>query len=504
MIFDRRALAWPLALGALLWSTVAGAKTLTVGTGMTFATINEAMLTTAPGDVVEVRGDQTYTGTIKFPQDHSGTANAPITVRGIIVNGKRPILRGVGPGQWDTMAVFLNADHFIMESFEVVGGGANDYCILNKANDVTLRDFVVHDCPHQGGLVGNDNDSGSLTIEYSEFYRNGTGLTSHQIYMATDQAAFPKSVFRMQYCYVHDGTGGNNVKSRSERNEIYYNWIEGAAFHELDLIGPDVGNMGMAREDSDVVGNVLIKTSEWRIARIGGDGSGNTAGRYRFANNTMILGPMATTAIGLQQTVETLEMYNNVIYRASGAVKINDVNDPVGPAATMFGGNNWVSNGTTNIPASWTGTIMGSDPGWVDSAANDYRPKAGSPLVDVGTMTTATTGALAFPSPLALPTYHPPQRRLLAIGAAEKRTLAGAPDVGAFEQTANAPGAPPPPSGSDPGPTPGAAAGGSGDSGGCGCRAATRGDQAYGALAMAALFGLTLRRRRAARRVAVR
>jgi MYXO-CTERM domain-containing protein len=473
---------------------------------MTYATINEAMLATAPGDVVEVSGDQTYTGTIKFPQDHSGTADAPITVRGIKVNGKRPILRGIGPGQYDNMAVFLNANYFVLESFEVIGGGPNDYCIVNKADHVTLRDLVVHDCPHQGGLVGNDSESGSLTLEYSEFYKNGTGESSHQIYMATDEDVFPRSTFRMQYCYVHDGTGGNNVKSRSERNEIYYNWIEGAMFHELDLIGPDVGNMGTAREDSDVVGNVLIKTSEWRIARIGGDGSGNTAGRYRFVNNTMVLGDKAATAIGLQETVESLEMFNNVIYRASGAFKVFDINEPSGPATSFFGSHNWLSSAATNAPPEWTNTVMGGDPGWVDAATNDYRPKQGSALVDAGSMTTAATGALAFPSPLLVPAFNPPQRRLVALGAAEKRTLAAAPDIGAFEQTAAAPGAPPPPSGTDPGPTPsggassggtsGGSSSGSGDGGGCGCHTSSGAGHALGDLALVALGLAALRRRR--------
>ena len=72
----------------------------------------------------------------------------------------------------------------------------------------------------------------------------------------------------MQHCYVHDGNGGNNVKSRAERNEIYYNWIEGAVYHELELIGPDrraaAGwSEDLAREDSDVVGNVLRKTATY-------------------------------------------------------------------------------------------------------------------------------------------------------------------------------------------------------------------------------------------------
>src|SRR5204863_6896191 len=137
---------------------------------------------------------------------------------------------------------------------------------------------------------GNDSGAGSLTLEYSELYHNGNGESSHQIYMATDEAMYPQSVFRMQFCYVHDALGGNNVKSRAERNEIYYNWIEGAFYHELDLIGSQEYAEGVAREDSDVVGNVFVKTSTYQVARIGGDGTGQSFGRYRFVNNTFVLG----------------------------------------------------------------------------------------------------------------------------------------------------------------------------------------------------------------------
>ncbi len=108
---------------------------------------------------------------------------------------------------------------------------------LHKADDVTLRDFAVHDRTNHG-LLGHDEEACSLTLEYSEFYKNGEGDRHHQIYMATGEEMYPGSVFRMQYCFVYDGNGGNNVKSRAERNEIYYNWIEGAYYHNLELIGP--------------------------------------------------------------------------------------------------------------------------------------------------------------------------------------------------------------------------------------------------------------------------
>ena len=71
-----------------------------------------------------------------------------------------------------------------------------------------------------------------------------------------------------------------NIKSRAERNEIYYNWVSGGFYGEIELIGPDPhGNKKVstdtAREDSDVVGNVFqhIPTQGTRMARVGGDGT---------------------------------------------------------------------------------------------------------------------------------------------------------------------------------------------------------------------------------------
>ena len=42
------------------------------------------------------------------------------------------------------------------------------------------------------------------------------------------------------------------------------------------------------REDSDIVGNVIRKTNDGFATRIGGDGTMDTNGRYRFVNNTFI------------------------------------------------------------------------------------------------------------------------------------------------------------------------------------------------------------------------
>ena len=54
-----------------------------------YKTLQDVAEKLEPGDVVEVDGDATYPGDVKFTK--SGTAEKPITIRGIRVNGKRPI-----------------------------------------------------------------------------------------------------------------------------------------------------------------------------------------------------------------------------------------------------------------------------------------------------------------------------------------------------------------------------------------------------------------------------
>ncbi len=236
-------------------SGVAGsaqAATYQVGPTRTLKKLQDVAPLLAPGDLVEVDGDATYPGDIIFTRP--GAPTNRITIRGLRVNGQRPVLSG-----GTNTVEFRLSNHYVFEGFDVTGGSFRG--IYHHAHDITVRDTVVHDCPAHG-ILGADTDSGSLTLEYVEVYNCGNGTGQHPVYMATDEFKYPGAVFRMQYCYLHDQRGGNNIKSRAERNEIYYNWVSGGFYGEIELIGPDPkGNKNVAvdlkREDSDVVGNVF-------------------------------------------------------------------------------------------------------------------------------------------------------------------------------------------------------------------------------------------------------
>ena len=436
-----------LALAALLPATLA-ATTYHVGPTATYPELTDVAPLVGPGDLVLVDGGETYNPVV-FSND--GAAGNPIVVRGLRVGGVRPVLFG------GTNTIEIQSDHFVLESFEITGGSFR--CVYHHSDDVVMRDLYVHDCPAHG-LLGADEDSGSLTLEYSEFARAGNGGSQHMIYMTTDQNAHPGSVFRMRHCWLHETTGGNAVKSRAERNEIDFNWIEGAQYHLLELIGPDEGAVTPPpgiREDSDVVGNVLVHKAydpigtpgpfdgNFYFVRVGSDmrcddgGTNSTRGRYRFVNNTFVRRDGGTGSHVFRPFgyLQSIEMSNNVFWSApAGALAMvrSDAGERCWTDGEQISGQkNWVETGTSALPALWTGTVTGTSPLFVDAPNFDYRPTAGSPLLEQGTATSSSPPGFPFPNPLALPTHEPPQQSVLPGSPAPARIVRGTIDIGAYE-----------------------------------------------------------------------
>ena len=429
----RRSPALPLlTLAALLAASPALAATWQVGPTRTYKTLGAVAGLLAPGDIVELDGNATYGGNVTFSRP--GSAAQPITVRGVRVNGKRPVISGGSNG------IEAAASHYVFEALDITASTTR--CFFHHADDITVRDSVIHDCPAHG-LLGADADAGSLLLEYSEFHHSGATDQRHQIYMATDETAYPRSVFRMQHCYVHDGNGGHNVKSRAERNEIYGNWIEGAFYQEVELIGPDGQDEGLAREDSDVVGNVFRKTRASAVARFGGDGTGQTHGRYRFAFNTVLVQPNTSTVIRLFDGVESIEASNNVFAAIGGGVVRNVVEDVYASWSSggrlVAGSNNWVATGSSLVPSEWSGTRTGTDPRFVNAATLDLVPGTGSPLLDAALASAAGVPNHPFPSPLVVPAFLPPNHEAELPGNARTRGLVGVADIGAFEAGSSGP-----------------------------------------------------------------
>jgi hypothetical protein len=389
-----------------------------VGPGKKLPDLQSVAPLLGPGDVVLLSGNASYRGGLRLGKD--GAPGRPITIRGVTIDGKRPVIEG----SVDTVEV--TGDHYVFENIEITG--ASKRCFFHHSHDVLLKNVFIHDC--KNGVLGADDDSGSLTIEDSELARSGDGIRHHQIYMATDEKAHPGSLFTLRHSFIHSGLGGNNVKSRAEKNLIVENWIEGAMYHEVELVGPDGEDPAVAREDGEVIGNVLVKKGDFHAVRIGGDGTGDTAGRYRFVSNTFIMAG-STGAIRLQDRVESIELYNNVFARTGGGPVRLFKDETIRLRQPLVIGNaNWFPEGS-DIEAGLTGTKQGKTPGFLDASSSDFRPGAASALVGAGVPDTPTNRSAPYDGALSRPAFEPPRK---SVGTTLRARPASGPlSIGAFD-----------------------------------------------------------------------
>ena len=415
--------------------------TYRVGPSRTYTSLNQLFnaVNLEPGDIVEVDGNQTYSGGVIVPSADGGSDSNPVIIRGVKVNGNRPILSG-----GTNTIEFRQSNHVVLEGFEVTAGTSR--CVFMAAHNVTIRDSIIRDCPGHG-ILTSDNYSGSFTLEYSEVRNAGAGSHYHALYIQSDEIAFPGAVFTMRFNYIHSGTGGNLLKSRHERSLIYYNWFEGSYYHALELIGPDAytqqngWNIDTRREDSDVVGNVIVHTSTSFAAaiRVGGDLNENSSkGRTRFVNNTVYFNTSSSGLVfRIFEQLQSLEAHNNVISAAGNGSNVQvtrTVEAQWTNGTQLHGSNNSIKSGAGNVPATWVSTQTHTNAGF--TGANNYTPASGSVLVNAGNSNPVSGGnTFPFSNPLLIPVYHPPIRAKMDPGAEVPRNIIGSGiDIGALER----------------------------------------------------------------------
>ena len=129
-----------------IFSVNANAITYHVGSSGEYTTIQSVISLVVPGDIVLVDGDATYSSEVTLT--NSGTKIAPITIQGVKINGKRPLLAG-GTGQY---GFNVTADYYIIDGFESAGYHGLELIGFDppdnlKANASTLRE--------DGDVVGN-------------------------------------------------------------------------------------------------------------------------------------------------------------------------------------------------------------------------------------------------------------------------------------------------------------------------------------------------------------
>ena len=238
---------------------------LTVGAGMEFAKLGDALKAAVNGDTIAVKAG-TYTndfGTV--------TAQVHIVAVGGVVN---EVATTPPPNDKGILTV---ENDLSIQGFTFTGGsdGSPDGNVSgirleNGSLNVAYCDF--HDM--QEGLLAGANASASVTIDHSEFAHNGTGdgLT-HNIYVGAVAS------LTITNSYFHDAVVGHEIKSRAAVTTITNNIItdgpNGTASYDIDL-----PNGGVAK----IAGNVIEKganASNWYAIHYSGEN------QFVYANNSL-------------------------------------------------------------------------------------------------------------------------------------------------------------------------------------------------------------------------
>jgi len=458
----------PFLFGALLAAASASsAATYDVGPGQPLASIGAVpWATLGPGDVVQIHWQaQPYRE--KWVIDRSGTALAPIVVRGVLgPSGERPVVSGDGATTpppldfWgeergvikiggsnvpdDSLPSWIVVENLDVRSayqgysFSNDQGAQQGYAqnaaaiYVEKAQHLVIRNCIIADSGN-GLFVGAfDGDTQDILIDGNWIYGNGNAGSAFEHDTYTEALGITYQANR--FGPLRAGAQGNNLKDRSAGLVVRYNWIEGGN-RQLDLVDAEDSTALVADPSyrtTFVYGNVLIEpdgAGNSQIVHYGGDSGDETIyrkGTLYFYDNTLVSTRSGnTTLLRLSTNDESADVRDNILYvtASGGALAMLDAD------GSLFMTHNWLKPGWVASHSGLGGTldddgtsVQGASPGFVDEAAQDFHLLPSSAAVDAGTALAAATQPA-----------NGVTRQYVEDQATQPRPLVGAPDLGAFE-----------------------------------------------------------------------
>ena len=458
---------WRLAafvLGSI--ATTASAMTYDVGPGHALTAIaNVPWESLQPGDVVQIHyRPEPYRE--KWVIGRSGTAQAPIVVRGVLgPNGERPVISGDAATTPDPLD-FTNEsrgllkigtsnvpddtlpEHIVVENLDLrsahsaytftddhgeTQGYAQNAAALyvERGRHLVIRNCVLTDSGNGLFIGAFDGDTRDITIEGNFIGGNGNvgSIYEHNSYTAAIGIVFQYN----HYGPLRAGAPGNNLKDRSAGLVVRNNWIEGGN-RQLDLVDAEDTNVIVddpSYRETFVYGNVLIEpdgAGNSQIIHYGGDSGDESIYRkgtlYVFHNTIVSNRSGNTTLLRLSSDGESADVRNNVLYVAATGDRLAMLDE----TGSLDLSHNWMKpgwvashSGPADVFDDATG-IESAAPGFDDEVGQDYRPGAGAEIIDAG-------GALLA----AVLPAHAVTRQYVEHQSSEARPSDGASDLGAFE-----------------------------------------------------------------------
>ncbi len=374
----RKSRNWPpwthvLAVAALLWGASVQAATYQVGPGGAIPSV-AGLPALKAGDIVEI-APGVYHEVKRWT--NPGTATHPIIIRG--VGDSRPIFDASGltvDGRMpNPRAIFqVEADYLVLENLEFKNARNGDNgsgLRVTGGNFVTVRGCKITQCD-----MGIMSDScRGLVIESSEIAANGTASYdgySHNLYLGGKSAT-------VRFCHIHDALFGQNFKTRAHYTELLYNLITDSQDGEIGLV--DSAETAATNSHAVMIGNIVVSKpraagyNSSRFIQFGQDSGGQHNGTLFAYNNTWVAGDGRIQFLSANTAGARITTVNNIFYGS------NKIQGTVGGG--MIGSNNWAA-ASAAIPATFLGTLQGTDPGFAKRTARDFRLTASSPCRNRG------------------------------------------------------------------------------------------------------------------------
>ena len=174
---------------------------------------------------------------------------ANITIRGVTVNGQRPVI--VNPstgasnanygqsliyaeGRYNNGTLVQPATNITIENLDIVdsssGGNIGKAAVyVNGVQNFTLRNVRIAGFKQHSanGIFGTGNNSGTLLLENVELDSNGgAGGPEHNAYINASSSD-PNFTFRVRGSWSHNAFYGHELKSRAQRTIVEGSYLAG-------------------------------------------------------------------------------------------------------------------------------------------------------------------------------------------------------------------------------------------------------------------------------------
>jgi hypothetical protein len=283
-------------------------RTLHVGPAEKLNTLSQAARKARDGDAILIEAGD-YIG------DTTSWTQRDLLIRG--VNG-RPKFIASGRLSEDKAIWVIKGANVTVENVEFTGARVpdrNGAGIRAEGENLTVRASVFRD--NENGILTNNDQQGTLLIEFTEFADNGAGDGySHNIYVGDIDG------FVMRSSFSHGARSGHLVKSRARRNVVEYNVLidkeGGSASYELEF--PSGG-------EALVLGNVIVQSASSEnstIVSYSAETADERSGRLILASNTIVSERSRGVYLANHSSSPVVSI-NNIFSGASSAAHVGRV-----------------------------------------------------------------------------------------------------------------------------------------------------------------------------------